>query len=211
MQEITNSSTKSTGPVPMEIDLDDFDFRPVTKGLGFHHEKSISSPAKAKAKRAVRPRVNRAELGNSASRSSILKELPKKIIKKEKSARLGVQLTGFAFDMALIFCLQFSLNFIFVKVAKLDSIAHLLEFTVIEQSVFLIFIYLFYFTIFDITGSPGKRIFSMSLKNTLNKKLTMSQTLIRAVVTLVSLLLLGMPSLFDFQGKLSDTKLVEDV
>ena len=41
MQEITttnSSNIKKVNPI-LDFDLDDFDFKPVTKGLGFHHGK----------------------------------------------------------------------------------------------------------------------------------------------------------------------------
>ena len=73
------------------------------------------------------------------------------------------------------------------------------------------FFFLFYFTLLDVVTSPGKKIFSIRLISTTSEKVKIDQTLIRSVVTLFSFVTIGMPLLFDFQGKLSDTKAVEDV
>lgn len=222
MQEITQSGANKSKSIHanLDFDLDDFDFKPVTKGLGFHHNKETEKTVRTYQRPQQKPVTDPYKRESvSVSINPIKnKEVPKKIvlskteIKKEvRSARMGIQFTGFIFDLIILSSLQIALNIIFLKIAKLESLTQFMEFSWVEQTLFFAFTFMFYFTLLDLVASPGKKIFSMRLKSTTSKKVTIDQTLIRSVVTLLSFLTLGMPLLFDFQGKLSDTKLIEDV
>lgn len=222
MQEITHqgNTQKSIEPL-MEFDLDSLDFKPVTKGLGFHQDKTIEKKNKSYSKPVQRQRTERAErisrelpsvdLKREVRVAPIKLEEKAPVKKKEKTAKLGVQGTGFVFDLFLISGLQILLNFVFLRLSGLTNIIQFLEFTWIEQSIFFSFLFLFYFTLLDLVASPGKRMFSLRLRSTSDSKVTIDQTLIRSVVTLLSFVTVFMPLLFDFQGKLSDTKVIEDV
>lgn len=204
----------------LDFDLDDFDFKPVTKGLGFHHneetEKTVRSYQRPQAKPVQDPykresvsiSINQPRVNEPTK--ALIKEKTKKK-SKTRSARMGMQFTGFIFDLIILISIQISLNYVFLKIVGLSNFSHFLQFTIIEQTLFFAFIFLFYFTLMDLTASPGKRILSMRLNSLTSKKVSIDQTLIRSVVTLLSFLTMGMPLLFDFQGKLSDTKLIEDV
>ncbi len=222
MQEFLNQTqkSKSNNPPTMDFDIDSFDFKPVTKGLGFHQDK-IKESSTRKFKRtqtiAQKERIKYEE--RSITINSPVVEINKPIIKEElapkriakvKNARMGLQFTSFVFDFVLICSIQLGLNFAFLKLVQLDSFSKFLEFTWKEQSLFFSFLFLFYFTILELASTPGKRIFDLKLDTTVGKKLTIDQTLIRSVVTLLSFLTAGMPLLFDFQGKLSDTRVIEN-
>lgn len=222
MQEILNNAQKSkSNKIPaMEFDIDSFEFKPVTKGLGFHQEK-IKENNTRKFKRtktiAQKERIKYEERSVTINRPIIENE--KTIIKEEsitlkkdkvKSARMGLQFTSFVFDFVLICAIQLGLNFAFLKLVQLNSFSKFLEFTWKEQSLFFSFLFLFYFTVLELASTPGKKIFDLKLQTTVGKKLSIDQTLIRSVVTLLSFITVGMPLLFDFQGKLSDTKVIEN-
>jgi hypothetical protein len=222
MQEILNQNQKSQSKtIPtMEFDIDNFEFKPVTKGLGFHQEK-IKEGSARKFKRnqtlVQKERVKYEErsvvINNPSAEvklNYIKEELQIKKSPKIKDARMGLQFTSFVFDMFLICFIQLGLNFAFLKLVQLDSFSKFLEFTWKEQSLFFSFLFLFYFTVLELASTPGKMIFSLKLETTVGKKLSIDQTLIRSVVTLLSFVTVGMPLLFDFQGKLSDTKIVEN-
>ena len=76
MQEITHqgNTQKSIEPL-MEFDLDSLDFKPVTKGLGFHQDKTIEKKNKSYSKPVARKRVERTE--------RISRELPTVDLKRE--------------------------------------------------------------------------------------------------------------------------------
>lgn len=91
--------------------------------------------------------------------------------------------------------------------ATLTSV-ELITFVAIFFSVF----YLTYFSILDLATTPGKALFNIRLacaKQSATSRVTFWQTLTRSLVTLFSVLLAGMPTVFDFQGKLSDTTVVK--
>ena len=223
MQEITTSNSKKVNPV-LDFDLDDFDFKPVTKGLGFHHEKEKAkktNPQLRTPRPAVSRRIQTKPETQKLSAPYKEVELDLNIIKKQdatktkkvtqQKARMGLQFTAFVFDLIIILAVQGLMNFLFLKVVELDSITRFIEFTWIEQSLFFSFLFLFYFTLLDVVASPGKKIFSIRLISTVRDKVAIDQTLVRSVVTLFSFITVGMPLFFDFQGKLSDTKAIEDV
>ncbi len=71
-------------------------------------------------------------------------------------------------------------------------------------------IFLFYFTLLDSGGTPGKRIIGLRSVGTKDFKTTnLQQNFCRSFVTLLSFILFGLPFLVDFQGKASHTKLVK--
>lgn len=222
MQEILNNTQKNkpNGAPTMEFDIDSFDFKPVTKGLGFHQDK-IKENSTRKFKRtqtiAQKERVKYEERSVTINQPVKTQKTftPKEEsapIKKEKikTARMGLQFTSFVFDFFLICSIQLGLNFAFLKLVQLESLSKFLEFTWKEQSLFFSFLFLFYFTVLELVSTPGKKMFELKLQPTVGKKLSIDQTLIRSVVTLLSFLTMGMPLLFDFQGKLSDTKVIEN-
>ncbi|MBK23761.1 MAG: hypothetical protein CME70_07115 [Halobacteriovorax sp.] len=228
MQEITPQRKPQPKIQPaMDFDIDDFDFKPVTKGLGFHQEKQLEKKTVVSQRPKIRTRTERvARVEVPRETPSVELPRPREIqtkgIEKENiiskkteakivPARLGVQGTGFVFDLFIILGTQVLINAAFLKLSGLSNIVQFLEFTWVEQTIFFSFIFLFYFSIFDLVASPGKRIFSLRLSSTSSKKVTVDQTLIRSVVTLLSFITVFMPLIFDFQGKLSDTKVVEDV
>lgn len=226
MQETTHGSQPKGNKIPvMEFDVEEFDFKPLTKGLGFHNKESDTRPS---SRAYSRP----SSIGQSRTRNSVntpikrpapqseigkTEEISFPELKKEKTpktkvvaAPMGVLFTAFVFDLIILLSFQTSINFGFMKIVELDNLVNFIKFTWVEQVAFFTFIYMFYFTIMDLIASPGKKIFSLRLKSTSSKKVTIDQTLIRSVVSLCSFILLLMPLLFDFQGKLSDTKVIED-
>lgn len=74
-------------------------------------------------------------------------------------------------------------------------------------SLFTLF-YMLYFTVLDLASTPGKSVFGLHLIKTNNQDVRVTQTFFRAAITLISFVTIGLPSLIDFQGKLSDTKVV---
>lgn len=69
--------------------------------------------------------------------------------------------------------------------------------------------YLLYFTILDLSSSPGKTIFGIRLVKADGSEVNVKHTFTRALISLVSGVALFLPMLLDFQGRLSDTKVVK--
>lgn len=69
--------------------------------------------------------------------------------------------------------------------------------------------YLLYFTILDLSATPGKTIFAIRLVKTDGGAVSVKHTFGRALISLFSGVALFLPMLLDFQGRLSDTKVVK--
>lgn len=69
--------------------------------------------------------------------------------------------------------------------------------------------YLLYFTILDLSATPGKTIFGIRLAKINGGDVSVKHTFTRALVSLCSGIALFLPMLLDFQGRLSDTKVVK--
>jgi uncharacterized RDD family membrane protein YckC len=93
----------------------------------------------------------------------------------------------------------------FKMLVKLISTQDLILFS---SAIFSIY-YLLYFTILDLTASPGKTIMGIRLLRSDDKEVTVKNTFTRALVSIFSSIALFLPMLLDFQGRLSDTKLVK--
>jgi uncharacterized RDD family membrane protein YckC len=89
--------------------------------------------------------------------------------------------------------------------SRLISNQDLLIFT---SAIFSIY-YVLYFTILELTSSPGKTIFGLRLVKSDFGELSVKNTFIRSIVALFSGVALFLPMLLDFQGRLSDTKVVK--
>lgn len=82
------------------------------------------------------------------------------------------------------------------------------DIAIFGASLFTIY-YLMYFTILDLSSSPGKTILGIRLVRSDDAQVSAKQTFTRALVTLLSLVALFLPTLLDFQGRLSETKVVK--
>lgn len=89
--------------------------------------------------------------------------------------------------------------------ARLVSNQDLAAFTAAIFSIY----YLLYFTILDLSASPGKTIMGLRLLKSDNTNVSVKHTFTRALVSLLSSIALFLPMLLDFQGRLSDTKVVK--
>ena len=71
--------------------------------------------------------------------------------------------------------------------------------------------YMFYFSFFDKTvfSTPGKKVLGITVQSTSGNRVKMSQSFMRAVLTLISVATLGMTSVLDLHSKLTDTRVVK--
>lgn len=129
------------------------------------------------------------------------------------TASVGAQFFAWIIDLLVIASfvvvtgalLVFASGIDFKIFARIVEIRDLIIFTI---TLFAIY-YLLYFTILDLNASPGKTIMGIRLLKTDNKNVTVKNTFLRALVSLLSSVALFFPMLLDFQGRLSDTKLVQ--
>ena len=146
------------------------------------------------------------------------KNLTKEDAKKEKAVAYSAapqssQFLAWVIDILVIASfviltgglLIFASGIEFNMYSRLISTKDLAIFTVAIFSIY----YVLYFTILDLSASPGKTIFGLRLVKTDGEEVTVKNTFSRAMISLLSGIALFLPMLLDFQGRLTDTKVVK--
>ncbi|OFZ27371.1 MAG: hypothetical protein A2381_12395 [Bdellovibrionales bacterium RIFOXYB1_FULL_37_110] len=215
------------GKEPVDFDSDDFNFTPLTTGLGFNHERD---------KRVLKTGKNVNRIVESAATqknqlkekmfdaSSYLDVFEKKLnIKKEETvqenqadviqlAPVRIQISAWLIDVLVIFAFM-SVTMIFSAVVpgmKLNDFLNLISFKdmIIFSIIMFVCYYVLYFSIMDFFITPGKYLLNIRLVRTNGANLTLKDTFIRSLVSAASFLALCVPLYIDFHGKISDTKVI---
>lgn len=235
-----------------EFDVDSFNVKPLSKGLGFHQERERSrkprpqkqtvSPHKPLAMRSELKSsqvkssthsssasemfwdqtVDQSELGQFYQQSSHQNDAKeeKKVSEREEfapvKASLGGRSLAWALDMMALSVICIALVFSFVTLAgmNIETLLKGMYLGLFELSLFGLglfsLLYIFYFTILDMAASPGKSLLGLRVCGPNGERPKASQTLVRSVVSLFSLFLLGLPSILDFQSRLSESLVCQD-
>ena len=136
-----------------------------------------------------------------------------KILSVKKAAPQTLQLLAWIIDILVIASfvaltgalLVFASGIEFTMYSRLISPKDLGIFTATIFSIY----YLLYFTILELSATPGKTIFGIRLVTTSGREVSVKHTFTRALISLFSGVALFLPMLLDFQGRLSDTKVVK--
>ncbi|WP_372652008.1 RDD family protein [Halobacteriovorax sp.] len=250
MENLNSNENKEAKDVVFnnEFNLDDFDFKPLNEGLGFHHEERKNGILPQANKRNQHISVSRetsattrtTNLGVSNegitrnglesmnslsafySESQNIEEAPKLEVsdfepkaKEIVTASSAKQFSAWILDILIVACITASLMALFVAVSGLSFIQF---YEVIGQNDLAIFVsvsfsifYLSYFSILDLQATPGKSLLKLRLIREDGKPVLLKDSFLRSFITLLSFVTLGLPCLIDFQGKLTDTKVKEDV
>ena len=211
-----------------EFNLEDVNFRPLTKGLGFHQKEvqKVLKPLNAQVREESYKGQNfsskeKSQLSSFYQNPPITKEFPKELAQEEEI--LGQeseqekyylhQSLSFLIDLIIILGLLSTTFLCFFYFSPLD-IQQALE--VMSSSIFFFsfsilfsIYYITYFSFLDILGTPGKLCFGLRLVETNRDALTLKHTFLRSIITLSSFLVAFLPLIVDFHGKLSDSKVVK--
>lgn len=250
-------STKTTPPI--KIDLDEFQisedtFKPMTRGLGFHHDTKRPSfkpaPKEVKAFGSTKSPMNQAlhsmptSIGAAPKSTPNAAQMPsgleafygakpadpvaqnlfdkpvheKTETKKEKtisvkSASQTSQFLAWVIDILVIasFVALTGALLVFASGIEFNMYSRLIspqDLAIFTTAIFSIY-YLLYFTILELSSTPGKTIFGIRLVTASGSEVTVKHTFARALISLLSGVALFLPMLLDFQGRLSDTKVVK--
>lgn len=217
-------------------------FKPLTKGLGFHHslksQEEVESKLKSSSeslrndleKRArtlnTTVTINTASAVDRGDLSPFYAQTPQveaqAIFHKEEELETpvikvsqGLRFAAWSIDLVVVlFMYAMTLGAIILLAQVPSSIfsdmsfwQELLKIT----APLAVFFYLFYFSFFDKTSfsTLGKRAFNLRVVDAANNELTMFQAFLRAFVTLAGIFSLGLVSLLDFQGKMTETKVIK--
>ncbi len=144
-------------------------------------------------------------------------ETPKLDVEEVAAASMKDQLFAWGIDLALV---TLTLAAFVTAISLLIGIHSVQEwqklFTMTEGVTYLapffVFFYLFYFTILDREGSKtlGKKLMRIRIVAKYEEHMGLTQSFLRAAITLLSALALGLPLLMDFQGKLTDSKVIKE-
>lgn len=208
-----------------DFELDSMlDFKPVNKGLGFHHQQVVARPVTrpiATIRDVVRPRpniiwdkdvVSSADLTQGLARAA--KSPGTTVTAKELVyAGSGQRMGAFLIDVIiLVLMVAGTLSLLFasagLEIGMVARLATRPEFLVYPLILFILF-YIPYFTLFESSGATlGKSIIGITVQTTEGSSPSAGQILLRSMITLFSLVSAGALFLIDCQGRMTDTRVV---
>lgn len=175
----------------------------------------ISSVNKTAATKSV-PSGLEAFYGQGAKLEVEEKKFDEKISIPAKKLELAsniAQFSAWIIDLLLVcsFSLVTTILLILVSGMSFQSFLKIIPAIdlVIFSSVLFSIYYLLYFTVLDLSATPGKIIMGIRLVRANDKSVEVKHTFTRALVSLLSFVALFLPMVIDFQGRLSDTKVVK--
>ncbi len=227
----STSSPKKT-PSALDLELDDFDFKPITSGLGFSHQQKTSEikPAFAERNAPVREapvartqpvmkkemNVYQNDLSLFYGQSEAVNATPVVEEKPEKVYRLASKtdrIVAYIFDMGLL-CSVLSVMLMFMSKATGMEVMEAWaqypdEITPLVATLFCGF-YLLYFAIGEKTGSTmGKSLMNIRIVDMDNKNQNFMTLLVRSFITLINFASIGLFSYFDLQNKATNSKMIK--
>jgi uncharacterized RDD family membrane protein YckC len=211
-------------------------FKPLTEGLGFHH--SIKEQKEVKADLATKKVVLKEQLETRAKELNLrstktnnismgelapfYSDKTEEVVKVElhsherefEEASLVTRFGAWFVDaviiasiitislVSIIFIANIPLSYIRDNILNLDLILSFMSISILFYS--------FYFSFFDKTSfsTPGKRLLGLRVLSIKGGPITFIQAFSRVLITLASILTLGLGSILRIQDKLTDTIVV---
>ncbi|MGE3608937.1 MAG: RDD family protein [Bacteriovoracaceae bacterium] len=215
-----------------DLSMDDFEFRPITSGLGFHQpkleetkismmEKVIPAPIQAPpiSTNALNKDMNVYQNDLSifySQQSPAPVSLQVEEVKEEIYLRLASKtqrVFAYCLDILLVTSLVSLVLFVMAATIEMDIISiwqnYPNEITPLVVTLFCGF-YLIYFSIFDKTASStlGKNLLKIRVVGQSNEMLSFTTLFLRSFISLLNFVSLGLFSYFDLQNKVTSSKVV---
>ena len=208
-----------------EFDIESYKLKPINKGLGFHEKEPGRLAVRSLSKTSLERRLEKENSMKGVDSLKAFYNTPTSGNKKlsgnnrtdvKEKGKIFLQFFGWLLDVVFICIISSAtivgLGLVAYMFGKTSLEMVILTFTrmngMMGMVVLFAITYLLYFTYGDVDTSFGKKFFGVRLIAKSGKPPTSGMTLVRSMTTLCSLCFLGMPALFDFQGKLSSTKVV---
>lgn len=213
------------------IDDLDFDFKPITSGLGFHHQKTTEvKPVITERTVAVAPmpayQTPKKEMSVYQNDLSIFygqvqtaqPELPQVDEKPQTYFRLATKSQRFfayVTDLLLVASLLGIVMTVMARTISMDLVEvwsqYPDEITPLVLTLFCGF-YLIYFSIFEKANQStlGKNLFGLRVLGKDDKPLSLITLLARSGISLLNFVSLGLFSYFDLQNKVTSSKVVRN-
>lgn len=136
-----------------------------------------------------------------------------KVLSSKKTAPQTLQFFAWIIDILMIvsFVALTGVLLVFASGIEFTMYSRLIspkELSIFTATIFSIY-YLLYFTILELSATPGKTIFGIRLVTNSGREVSVKHTFTRALISLFSGIALFLPMLLDFQGRLSDTKVIK--
>ena len=239
---LESNSSKKPNPVvvttPAAIDDIDFDFKPITSGLGFHSNQTteikpafndsakmsssnismpmpsmqISQPMARKESNQIYQNELSAFYGRETAIQTPVEE--PRVEKIIRQATKSQRVLAYILDMGLVLsCVGLVLT-IMARLIEKDLvdvwIAYPNEITPMVMVLFTGF-YLMYFSIYDKTHTStlGKNLLGIRVVDLDNKSPSFTMLMFRSFVSLMNFVSLGLFSYFDLQNKIANTKVIK--
>ncbi len=226
LEEIKNSNKNST-----IIDDIDFDFKPITSGLGFHHQKTTEAkPIFTERTVAVAPmpqpsaapkkemNIYQNDLslfyGQTPPEEEVIRETKVEEKKYYALASKGSRVTAYLMDLFFVASILGIVLTVMARTIRMDLMdvwsQYPNEITPLVLTLFCGF-YLIYFSIFEKTGQStlGKSIMGLRVVGLDDKPLSLISLFARSSVSLFNFISLGLFSYFDLQNKIAQSKVIK--
>lgn len=226
-----NIDTQKANPVsriPADLDMDDFDFKPITSGLGFHQPKvtevkpafiETPVPKPVVTRKAAQPSSNVYQNDLSLFYGH-QQPVSKKTERMEKIAPAPAKVAGkvertaaYILDLAVVGSLLALTLTAMARAMEMDLIEAWMAFPHDMTPLVLILFcgfYLIYFSVFEKTSSStlGKNLFSLKVISSEEEQLSFSTLLLRSLISMLNFISLGLFSWYDLQNKITQSKVV---
>ncbi len=229
----SSSSPKKTTPA-LDLDLEDFDFKPITSGLGFSHQQKTSEIKPVFTERvipvrempAARPQPVQAPkkemnvyqndlslfYGQSETNrpAPIVEEKPEKVYRVAAKAD---RIVAYILDMAILLSIMSVMLMFMAKATGMEIMdawaQYPDEITPLVMTLFFGF-YLLYFSIGEKTGATmGKSLMNIRVVNMENRNQEFMTLVARSFITLMNFASIGLFSYFDLQNKATNSKVIK--
>lgn len=225
---------KKTPPAQDDFSFDDFDFKPITSGLGFHQNKTTEiKPVTPEKPYASFPQTQKVEIKplkpdmavyqndlsmfygrEAAEQAAAAPVIEERMEKVYKTAPKSQRVLAFVLDFLFVASIVGLVLVIMSRATDMDLMevwsAYPNEITPLVASLFCGF-YLMYFSVFEKSSSStlGKNLVGIRVVDTQNRELSFTTLVMRSVVTLVNFFTLGLFSYFDLQNKVTSSKVIK--
>jgi uncharacterized RDD family membrane protein YckC len=223
IEQIKNSKTTP----PSVIDDLEFDFKPITSGLGFHHQKktevrpqSLDRPAAQSMAIAPKKEMNVYQndlslfYGNQVAVPTQQENPAVQVEEKILPLASGSQrVLAYFLDLVFLVSILSLVLTVMARTISLDLVdawtMYPHEMTPLVMTLFIGF-YLIYFSIFEKSAfsTLGKNILGLRVVNEENRSLSLIVLLVRAFIGLLNFVSLGLFSYFDLQNKVTGSKVI---
>lgn len=216
---------------PAIMDDIDFDFKPITSGLGFHHQKATDvKPVVTERTVAVSPlsqpmaspkksenTIYQSDLslfyGQAPQQTIPATELKVEETKYYRLATKPQRVFAYLTDLLLISSILGIVLTVMARTISMDLVevwaTYPNEITPLVVTLFCGF-YLMYFSIFEKASQStlGKNLFGIRVTGLNDKSLPLMSLIVRSTVSLLNFVSLGLFSYFDLQSKVTNSKVI---